>query len=162
MTVETAIDPRALRNAFGQFATGVTVVTTVDVDGSLVGMTANSFSSVSMEPPLVLFCPANHVASLPAFERAGHFVINVLSAEQQDLATQFARPAEDKFAGVDYRLGRFGAPVLEGALATFECTLYANHEAGDHQVMIGEVHEFTSQSEAGALLFHGGKFATKG
>ena len=150
MTVETAIDPRALRNAFGQFATGVTVVTTVDVDGSLVGMTANSFSSVSMEPPLVLFCPANHVASLPAFERAGHFVINVLSAEQQDLATQFARPAEDKFAGV------------EGALATFECTLYANHEAGDHQVMIGEVHEFTSQSEAGALLFHGGKFATKG
>lgn len=146
-----------LRNAFGQFATGVTVITSVDADGSLVGMTANSFTSVSMDPPLLLCCPGNNVPSLPAFRRAGHFTINVLSAQQRELALQFARPAADKFADVDYRPGIFGAPVLKGSLASFECSIDAMHPAGDHHIMVGLVHRFHAAEDGAALLFHQGQ-----
>ena len=149
-----------LRNAFGQFATGVNVVTSTDTDGALIGMTANSFSSVSMDPPLLLWCPGNSLPSLPAFERAGHFTINVLDASQHDIAKQFARPAEDKFAGVSYRKGIFGAPVLDGALATFECRVHAMHLAGDHHIMIGEVFAFTTAETAQPLIFYGGQFSS--
>lgn len=155
----TEINQLQLRNAFGQFATGVTVITTVDTDGSLIGMTANSFTSVSMDPPLLLCCPGNNVPSLPAFQRAGHFTINVLAAEQQNLALQFARPADDKFAGVDYTPGLFGAPVLADALATFECTIYSLQEMGDHHLMVGEIHRFTSAEDGAPLLFHQGRLS---
>lgn len=149
-----------LRNAFGRFATGVNVVTSTDTDGSPIGMTANSFSSVSMDPPLLLWCPGNSLPSLPAFRRAGHFTINVLSATQQNLAQQFARPAVDKFAGVSYHTGIFGAPVLDGAVATFECRVDAMHPAGDHQIMIGEVFAFNSTDTSNPLVFHSGQFSS--
>lgn len=151
------INQRDLRNAFGQFATGVTVITTTDQDGRHYGLTANSFSSVSMDPALLLFCPGKHIGSLPVLERTGHFTVNILRADQQDLARQFARPSDDKFAGVEYTLGVFGDPVLDGCLATFQCSLYSNHDAGDHRVLIGQVHEFEYHPERDALLFHQGQ-----
>lgn len=158
---EPTIDPRELRNAFGQFVTGVTIATTRDLDGSLIGMTANSFSSVSMDPPLLMFCPASHLPSLPAFERAGHFAINILAASQDELAKHFARPSENKFAGVDYSSGLFGAPVINGSVATFECTLFESHNAGDHKILIGEVHHFVTNPDSPALVFHRGQMFTK-
>lgn len=151
------IDQRELRNAFSQFATGVTIITTTDLDGKRYGLTANSFSSVSMDPALLLFCPSKTIASLPVLERTGHFTVNILRADQQDLARQFARPSEDKFAGVDYSTGIFGDPVLGDCLATFQCSLYSNFDAGDHRVMIGQVHEFAYHPENEALLFHQGQ-----
>lgn len=149
-----------LRNAFGQFATGVNVVTAKDVDGSLIGMTANSFSSVSLDPPLLLWCPGNSLPSLPAFQRAGHFAINVLASTQHDMAKQFARPSEDKFAGISYSPGTFGAPLLEGALATFECRIDAMYPAGDHHIMVGEVVSYTTNETAQPLIFHCGHFSS--
>lgn len=151
------IDQRDLRNAFGQFATGVTVITTTDLDGRCYGLTANSFSSVSIEPALLLFCPSKQIQSLPVLERVGHFTVNILRADQQDLARQFARPAEDKFVGVKFSRGIFGDPVLDGCLATFQCSQYANHDAGDHRVLIGQVHEFAYHPEREPLLFHQGQ-----
>ncbi|RJN32447.1 flavin reductase family protein [Nesterenkonia natronophila] len=157
---QPTFDPRELRSAFGQFVTGVTIATSRDLDGSLIGMTANSFSSVSMDPPLLMFCPASHLPSLPAFERAGHFAINILAASQGELAKHFARPSENKFAGVDYSSGIFGAPVINGSVATFECTLFASHDAGDHKILIGEIHDFVANPESRALVFHRGKMVT--
>lgn len=154
-----SIDQRELRNAFSQFATGVTVITTTDLDGRSYGLTANSFSSVSMDPALLLFCPSKTIASLPVLERSGHFTVNILGANQQELARQFARPSEDKFSGVDHSVGIFGDPVLEGCLATFQCSLYSNHDAGDHRVLIGQVHEFAFHPEHEALLFHQGQMS---
>ncbi|MGO2053066.1 hypothetical protein CIK76_15905 [Glutamicibacter sp. BW80] len=158
-TAHQSIDQRDLRNAFSQFATGVTVITTTDLDGRSYGLTANSFSSVSMDPALLLFCPSKTIASLPVLERSGHFTVNILRANQQGLARQFARPSEDKFAGVDYSMGIFGDPVLGGCLATFQCSLYSNHDAGDHRVLIGQVHEFSYHPEHEALLFHQGQMS---
>lgn len=151
------LDQKELRTALGQFATGVTVVTTRDENGRQYGLTANSFSSVSMDPPLLLICPGKNIASLPALESSGHFVVNVLHADQKYLARHFARPSEDKFAGVEHYPGMFGDPVLEDNLATFQCSLYSNHDAGDHRVLIGRIHEFDYYPEREALLFHQGQ-----
>ncbi|WP_125100169.1 flavin reductase family protein [Leucobacter chromiireducens] len=152
-----AFDPRDLRSAFGQFATGVTVVTTVTPDGERIGVTANSFTSLSMDPPLVLWCPGRHLRSLPAFETASHFAINVLANDQQHLSRQFATGASDKFDGVALREGLAGLPVLEGTLATFECETVARHEAGDHVIYIGQIRQY-AHAAAAPLVFHGGSY----
>ncbi len=150
-------DPRELRNALGQFATGVTVITTVAPGGERIGVTANSFTSVSMDPPLVLWCPGRHLRSLPHFERATHFAINVLASDQHELSRRFATPDDDKFAGVPLRTGIAGIPVLEGTLATFECRTVARHEAGDHVIYVGQVERFRHEP-ASPLVFHGGRY----
>ncbi|WP_077488164.1 flavin reductase [Sinomonas mesophila] len=150
-------DVRDFRSALGQFATGVTVVTTRSADGSRVGMTANSFTSVSMDPPLVLWCPSKRAPSLGDFEASTHFAINILASDQHVLSRQFATPAEDKFAGVRCAEGVSGVPLIEGAVATFQCRTVARHDAGDHVVYIGQVEEYTNRGGE-PLVFHGGSY----
>lgn len=150
-----AFDPRELRQAFGQFATGVTVVTSRSEDGHRVGMTANSFTSVSMDPPLVLWCPNKNAPSLDDFMLGTHFAINVLAADQHHLSRQFATPAEDKFADVSCRDGLAGVPVLDGAVATFECRTVSTYDAGDHVIMLGEIERFDAPGGE-PLVFHSG------
>lgn len=150
-------DARDFRSALGQFATGVTVVTTRSTDGARVGMTANSFTSVSMDPPLVLWCPSKRAPSLQDFEASTHFAINVLASDQHVLSRQFATPAEDKFAGVHCEEGVSGVPLIGGAVATFQCRTVARHDAGDHVVYIGHVEEYTN-SGGEPLVFHGGTY----
>jgi flavin reductase (DIM6/NTAB) family NADH-FMN oxidoreductase RutF len=152
-----AFDLRDFRGALGQFATGVTVVTTRGADGRKVGMTANSFTSVSMEPPLILWCPSKRAPSLTDFEDSTHFAINVLASDQHVLSRQFATPSDDKFAGADVVDGIAGIPVLKGAVATFQCRTIARHDAGDHVIYIGEVEKYEAAGGA-PLVFHGGKY----
>jgi flavin reductase (DIM6/NTAB) family NADH-FMN oxidoreductase RutF len=152
-----AFDIRDFRAALGQFATGVTVITTRAPDGRKVGMTANSFTSVSMEPPLVLWCPSKRAPSLADFEESTHFAINVLASDQHVLSRQFATPSEDKFAGADVVEGIAGVPLLKGAVATFQCRTVARHDAGDHVIYIGEVEAYEGIGGA-PLVFHSGKY----
>ncbi|ALE92736.1 flavin oxidoreductase [Arthrobacter alpinus] len=155
---ESAIfDLRDFRSTLGQFATGVTVVTTRTPQGHKVGMTANSFTSVSMDPPLVLWCPSKFAPSLDDFEASTHFAINVLESSQHVLSRQFATPAEDKFAGVDTVEGVAGVPLLTGAVATFQCRTVARHQAGDHVIYVGEVEKYT-RTEGDPLVFHAGAY----
>lgn len=152
-----AFDPRELRRALGQYATGVTVVTCVGPGGEWTGMTANSFTSVSLDPPLVLWCPAKTAASTPAFAAASHFAVNVLGAGQHHLSRQFAAPAEDKFLGVPTKRGASRVPLLDGAVAAFECRTVAVHDAGDHLIMVGEVERFDAPGGP-PLVFHSGLY----
>ncbi|HEY1703242.1 MAG TPA: styrene monooxygenase/indole monooxygenase family protein [Trebonia sp.] len=152
---EAPFDRRELRRALGQYATGVTVVTCRGSDGAPVGMTANSFTSVSLDPPLVLWCPSKTASSTPVFQEASHFTVNVLSSGQHDLSRQFATTDSEKFTGVETREGLGGAPVLEGSVATFECRTEAVHDAGDHLIMVGEVERFDAPGGA-PLVFHSG------
>ena len=152
-----AFDLRDFRGALGQFATGVTVVTTLAADGRKVGMTANSFTSVSMEPPLVLWCPSKRSPSLTDFEESTHFAINILASDQHVLSRQFATPAIDKFVGAETSEGIAGVPLLDGALATFQCRTVSRHDAGDHVIYVGEVEQYENSGGA-PLVFHGGKY----
>ena len=139
LTGEAATDARALRDAFGCFTTGVTIVTTVDAEGAPVGFTANSFASVSLDPPLALICVGNAASCLPALTASGVFVVNVLHVDQQALAAQFARRGADRFAGVTPETWHTGAPVLPGCMANFECRTEQSIEAGDHRILIGRI-----------------------
>ncbi|MFF1829002.1 flavin reductase [Paenarthrobacter sp. NPDC058040] len=153
----SVFDVRDFRSALGQFATGVTVVTTVSPDGRKVGMTANSFTSVSMEPPLVLWCPSKRAPSLTDFEDASHFAINILASDQHVLSRQFATPSTDKFAGAETTEGIAGVPLLDGAVATFQCRTVSRHDAGDHVIYVGEVEKYSNDGGA-PLVFHSGKY----
>lgn len=145
----TEIDPRALRNAFGAFMTGVTVVTTHDKDGNPLGFTANSFTSVSLDPPLVLVCLANSSRNYDAFNEASGFAVNVLSEEQKDVSNTFARPVEDRFAAVDWQAGPHGSPVFDGVSAWFDCSMFSRVDAGDHLILIGKVEAFENTAHPG-------------
>src|ERR1700739_820044 len=125
------LDSWDFRQAVGSFTTGVTVVTTCDDGGTRYGLTANSFASVSLEPPLALFRVDHPAPSLEGFSRSGHFAINVLASDQEEIAKRFARPAEDKFAGLDWRGGIFGAPLLDRCIAHIECKLQHTPESGE-------------------------------
>lgn len=149
------------RVALGMFATGVTIVTARTLDGALVGLTANSFNSVSLDPPLVLWSLARAAASLPAFSTGSHYAINILSAQQKALAKQFAARDVDRFANVEFAPGVSGAPLLVGAAATFECFNRSRYEEGDHVIFVGEVERCSHRAGASPLLFHGGKFYTE-
>lgn len=146
------------RAALGMFATGVTIVTASTTEGKLVGLTANSFNSVSMDPPLVLWSLSRNAGSMAAFSAGSHYAVNILSANQQDLARQFASPMTDRFAGVNYTLGATGAPLIAGAAATFECFNRSQYREGDHVIFVGEVERCACAGGASPLLFHGGKF----
>jgi flavin reductase (DIM6/NTAB) family NADH-FMN oxidoreductase RutF len=146
------------RNALGMFATGVTIVTARAHDGSLVGLTANSFNSVSMSPPLVLWSLARSAGSMAAFSTGSHYAINILSAGQQDLARRFASREPDRFRHVEFVPGVGGAPLLAGAAATFECFNRSQYEEGDHVIFVGEVERCGARMGASPLLFHGGRF----
>ncbi|GAA3654380.1 flavin reductase family protein [Nonomuraea antimicrobica] len=146
---------RSLRDAFGQFATGVAVITTATADGERAGVTVNSFTSVSLDPPLVLWCLSNRAPSAPLFLRAGRFAINVLAADQDHLSRRFATPSTDKFAGVEL----LGAPlpVLAGTLASFVCRTERVHDGGDHHIFIGAVERY-QRAEGEPLVFHSGRY----
>lgn len=135
-------DSRALREAFGAFMTGVTIVTGVEQGGAPVGLTANSFTSVSLDPPLLLVCLNHASRSLATIRRAGGFAVNILAEDQQELSNRFARPARDRFEGVNWSPGPVGAPVLEGVCGWFDCRLHDEVHAGDHVILIGEVGGF--------------------
>lgn len=136
----------AFRRALGNFLTGVTVVTTVDVHGRPRGITANSFTSVSLEPPLVLACIARSAESFDSFVKCGGFTVNILSEDQQSLSQLFASKSPDKFDDVRWFLGDNGAPVLDDCLAWFDCRMFRQTEAGDHTVLIGEVTRFDAKA----------------
>jgi len=139
LTGEAVADARALRDAFGCFTTGVTIVTTLDEDGRPVGFTANSFASVSLDPPLALICVGAEASCLPALHTSGAFVVNVLHVDQQALAAQFARRGADRFEGVTPGTWHTGAPVLPGCMANFECRTEQSIDAGDHRILIGRI-----------------------
>lgn len=156
-----SFSPADFRAALGMFATGVTIVTARTVEGELVGLTANSFNSVSIDPPLVLWSLSNRAASLAVFSTGSHYAINILSTDQKDLATQFASKQTDRWAGAGYTLGTGGAPLLDGAVAQFECFNRSRYEEGDHVIFVGQVERCTHRAGAAPLLFHGGKFYTE-
>lgn len=153
-------DARALRNALGLYTTGVVVVTTRRPDGTHTGVTVNSFTSVSLEPPLVLFCLATRSTLLPAFEQTSHFAVNVLGRGQQALSNRFARPSVNTWDGVKYRDGVHGCALLGGALGTLECVRRAMQPGGDHVILVGEVVCFETAAAAEPLVFYRGSYGT--
>ncbi|WOP15428.1 flavin reductase family protein [Ottowia sp. SB7-C50] len=152
------ISAPAFRAALGMFATGVTVVTARAPDGTPVGLTVNSFNSVSMAPPLVLWSLSARSASMPVFRGGTHYAVNVLSADQQELALRFAAVMVDRWHGVAWAPGVTGAPLIEGALAHFECLTKSAYDEGDHTIFVGQVVHCSHQPGAAPLLFHGGRF----
>ncbi|MBX7526079.1 flavin reductase family protein [Qipengyuania vesicularis] len=150
-------DPHAFRNALGSFATGVTIVTARDGEGRPVGLTANSFNSVSLDPPMVLWSLSLHSGSLPVFRDAERWAVHVLAADQQAMSDRFATPAIDKFEGLSLADGPEGAPLIEGCAARFGCRARFEYEGGDHAIFLGEVIEF-DRREAEPLIYHGGQY----
>ena len=148
---------REFRDALGQFATGVCVVT-AEVDNTLLGSTVSSFNSVSLAPPLVLFSLARSALTLPLWLKATHFGVTVLAEGQSDMSNRFARGGADKWNGLAPLRGASGVPLLRGGLVTFECETYACYEGGDHEIVVGRVLSFT-RTEAAPLLFHGGRYS---
>lgn len=153
--------PTHFRTALGMFATGVTVVTAHDGEGRLVGLTANSFNSVSLDPPLVLWSLGNRSSSLAAFRAVTHYAINVLAASQQALARRFSAARADRWDGVAWHPGHTGAPLIEGAAAHFECRNRTHHAEGDHVIFIGQVEHCDHHAGCTPLIFHGGRYYTE-
>lgn len=145
-----------MRQVLGSFASGVTVIAGSDGDGP-VGFACQSFASVSLDPPLVLFCPARTSRSWPRIQAVGRFCVNVLAEDQQDLCLRFATAGVDKFAGIGWHATDWG-PALDGVLATVMCSVEAVHRAGDHDVVIGQVHELVTLRDAAPLVFFRGAF----
>ena len=163
MPTSTALPPdfdsRHFRHALSQFATGITVITTRLEDGSFLGLTASSFNSVSLDPPLVLWSLGDRAQSMPIFTNNSHYVINVLASDQRHLAEQFASRTENRFQGVEYTLSRTGLPILKGASAWFECFNRSRYPEGDHVIFVGEVEQCAAIDQA-PLVFHQGQFLT--
>ena len=152
-------DPRrALRDAFGTFMTGVTVVTTMDAHGRPLGFTANSFASVSLDPPLLLVQIARTSANYPAFAAASGFAVNILSEGQKSVSSTFARPVHDRFAGIDWQKGPHGSPILPDVSAWFDCATHRIVDAGDHAILIGRVQAFNATSAPGLGYYRGTYF----
>jgi 3-hydroxy-9,10-secoandrosta-1,3,5(10)-triene-9,17-dione monooxygenase reductase component len=153
----TAIDAMQFRKALGAFTTGVTVVTTNGGDGKDYGLTANSFNSVSMDPPMVLWSLGKKSTSLPVFAAAEHFAVHILAADQESMSNRFAKSGTDKFAGCALARGHGGVPLLDGCSARFECRVVHRYEGGDHVIFVGEVLNFDSFNRP-PLAFHGGNY----
>jgi flavin reductase (DIM6/NTAB) family NADH-FMN oxidoreductase RutF len=152
----TIPDPTVLRGAFGQFPTGVTVVTAVAAAGTPVGFTANSFSSVSLDPPLLLVCPGRSMSCFSVFETCQHFAVNVLAEGQQDISNKFARYQGDRFHEISWRQDAIGMPLIDGAAVQFSCTTYKAVDAGDHIILIGAIDNVVSSERPGLVFVSGG------
>jgi flavin reductase (DIM6/NTAB) family NADH-FMN oxidoreductase RutF len=150
------IEKNQLRQVMGHFATGVTIITTFNKDGQMHGLTANAFTSVSLEPPLLLISVDKKAESYPAFEESKVFTINILADEQESLSRKFAVSGGNKFEGVAYRKGGNGAAILDGTLAHIECTLYATYEGGDHTLYLGEIQEAEVREGKPLVFYRGG------
>ena len=147
----------AFRDALGSFVTGVTIVTTHDSEGRPFGLTANSFNSVSLDPPMVLWSLSLESRTLPVFRDAEYWAVHILAADQQGMSDRFARPGEGKFAGLDFEDGPEGAPRIAGYAARFGCRAQFEYEGGDHAIFLGEVVDF-DRREAEPLIYHGGQY----
>jgi flavin reductase (DIM6/NTAB) family NADH-FMN oxidoreductase RutF len=148
-------DVRDFRNALGTFATGVTIVTARGRDGEPVGLTVNSFSSVSLDPPLVLWSQSLYAQSLPAFQEATHFVVNVLAADQVELSKRFAGTHDNRFLNVEHIVPDHGAPVIAGCAAHFECRNEARYYGGDHVIFLGRVERYVHTPKPTLMFCHG-------
>lgn len=148
---------RELRNALGNFATGITVITTVDDNGLPQGMTANSFSSVSLEPPLVSWCVGKESRLFDLFQTAEYFAVNILSSGQEFLSQLFSGPDEDKFQQVPWHSGTHNLPLLDDCACQFQCKIEHRYPGGDHCILIGQILEYTS-TPLSPLIFHGGQY----
>lgn len=153
-----AFDERAFRDALGAFATGVTVITTLDGDGRPAGVTSSSFNSVSLSPPMVVWSLGRASRSLTAFQAARRFAVHVLAAGQERLSAQFASKAQDKFVGLGWTLSDHATPDLGDCAARFECRTVAEHDGGDHVLILGEVLDLRLARGAAPLVFHRGGF----
>lgn len=158
MTLATKIDGATFRHVLGHYPTGVCVVTATGPEGEGLGMVVGSFTSVSLDPPLVAFFPAKSSTSWPSIASAGKFCVNVLTSEQQALCRQFSARGGDKFAGVAHRASANGSPILDGVLAWIDCSLDAVHDAGDHHIVVGRVLELGVESPGRPLLFFQGAY----
>lgn len=153
------LDSKALRNAFGSYMTGVTVITAMTDDGKPVGFTANSFTSVSLEPPLLLVCPAKSLSSFDVFANCENFAVNILSEDQQNISNIFAGSKDDRFSQIDWHKDEQGNPIIDGALTHFSCRTERNLEAGDHHLLVGQVLDFSAREGRGLGYASGGYFS---
>ena len=153
-----SFDPRSFRQALGCFATGITVVTSVGLDGEYLGFTANSFNSVSLDPPLVLFSLDRGAYSLKAFEAAGVFAINILREDQEAVSIAFARALSNKWEGVRTEIWQTGSPILVDALASFDCETISMHDGGDHVIFVGRVLRLRAGVDGRPLLYFRGAY----
>jgi flavin reductase (DIM6/NTAB) family NADH-FMN oxidoreductase RutF len=158
MEFKAGSDPRTLRDAMGCFATGITIVTALDASGAPAGLTANSFTSVSLDPPLLLVCIANTSGTAPILRDAVHFGVNVLQIGQQPASNRFASKGEDRFANLPWAPGQTGVPLLGGSLVSFECQRESLHEAGDHFILVGRVVRAQFEPHRDPLLYFRGKY----
>jgi 3-hydroxy-9,10-secoandrosta-1,3,5(10)-triene-9,17-dione monooxygenase reductase component len=149
-------DAASFRAVLGHFATGITVITAMD-DGEPVGIAANSFTAVSLEPPLVLFCAAKSSTTWPRIRKAGHFMVNVLDEHQEHISRLFAQKGADRFGQIGWQPSERG-PVLDAVHAFLDCTIEAEHDAGDHVIVVGRVHRLGLDAKAGPLLFYQGRY----
>ncbi len=148
---------RALRNALGNFATGITVITALNENGEPQGMTANSFSSVSLEPPLVSWCVGRESRLFDLFQKTSHFAVNILTTEQEETSQLFASPTDDKFGNIKWHEGLNGLPLLDDSPCQFQCEIEHRYSGGDHTILIGRVLEFANKPMS-PLIFHGGQY----
>ena len=152
------IDSRELRNALGRFATGVCIISTVSEKGEPLGLTANSFASVSLDPPLVLWSLQNNSEVYSVFARPEYFAINVLAHEHHEHSNRYAKKGDHLLAPEHFRPGRYGSPIIREALVSFECELHASHEGGDHLIIVGRVVDMQARPDGEPLLFYTGKY----
>jgi flavin reductase (DIM6/NTAB) family NADH-FMN oxidoreductase RutF len=153
----SSVDPSTFRSVLGRFVTGVTVITTRAPDGRRAGVTVSSFNTLSLDPPLILFSLALKAPSLSVFRAADRFAVNILAEGQEHIARQFARPADDKFEGIEVEDGVDEVPLIAGALAHLECDVTDRYPGGDHEIVLGRLHR-TSASERAPLVYHRGQF----
>lgn len=158
MTKPAEIEPKAFRRALGNFATGVTIITACAPDGTMVGVTASSFNSLSMDPPLILWSSMKEARSCEIFEASSHFAVNILASDQMEMSNHFARQQMDKFAGVEWEPGIGGAPLFPNCAGRFQCELYDKLDGGDHWIFVGRVVAFDDYGRA-PLCFHQGSYA---
>ena len=154
------LSPDKLRDAFGSYVTGVTVVSAVARDGEPVGFTANSFTSVSLDPALLLICVGKNQSSFDVFSTTQNFAVNILGSEQKQLADRFARFKGKRFEGIEWQSSELGNPILDGSCAWFDCSVFERVDAGDHLVLIGQIQEFADHGENGLGYFRHEYFST--
>lgn len=160
MTAISPLDPRTFRDALGCFATGIAVVTTLEPDGTPVGVTVNSFSSVSLDPPLVQFCLGRAAMSFAAFTAAPSFAVNILADDQADLSVRFSRrDQQERWGGVAVERWDSGVPILAGCLASLECDMEHQFSGGDHVILVGRVRRLASRTDGRPLLYFRGGYA---
>ena len=157
-----SIDQTTFKKVLGRFATGITVVTSLTEDKTPVGLTVNAFTSLSLDPPLVLFCLDKRTASIDAFNKGNGFALNMLNEDQQDLSVIFSTKTEERFAKVDHEFWDTGVPILKGCLANLECIIDAVHEGGDHLIIVGQVERLHQSDSAKPLLYFNGNYAQIG